>query len=319
MNTIHKIGLLAIFMGFLLTACQKENIDEIIPEEPIIVTDTIEVNPLVKQLSASANDALVIDCISIPLPIDFLTASGDVITVYSEADLDSTIVDFVYPFDVENTNSDTVLQIATVEELVLAITDCSTTLPECTDADAHVLLFFNALDILTINIYEYDVNYPVDLIVEGVQVTINSDDEYLPAVGGSPFDLLETELVYPITITQFGEDITLNNDGEVCQFYETLDEPCENKPAHIQFFFNEGGGVPVNCAYFINYPVEITSNGSTLTIAAPSDYLNELNASPTAFDDFELVYPASITNFNSGDQIVFNTDADICLYLDNCE
>ncbi|GAB4407804.1 MAG: hypothetical protein OHK0039_10450 [Bacteroidia bacterium] len=165
----------------------------------------------------------------------------------------------------------------------------------------------------------YEINYPVTLLVQGNQVVINNDSEYLPAVGGSPSNLLPTDLVYPITITQFGRDIVLNSDTDVCQFYQTLDEPCTNKPAHIQFFFNEGSGTRISCTYFIDYPVSIISDGDTLQIQTRDAYLTELNASPNAYNDIELIYPVGAAKFIDGSQLSFGSDADLCQYLNSCQ
>ncbi|MCI4670490.1 MAG: hypothetical protein MRZ79_20305 [Bacteroidia bacterium] len=322
MNLGSKVSLLLLSLAMLFAACQRENIDEIILQEQEYKPDTVKVNPILKRVGIFSSDSINIDCIRIPFPVDFLQASGNTVTVNSEAELDSvgmladSIINFVYPFDaVDNTGP---IQIDSLEDLLVAITTCGSAPVSCPDQDAHVLLFFNALNILTLNNYVYEINYPVSLIVEGTSVTINSDSQYLPAIGGSPFDYKETELVYPITITQFGRDIVLKSDADVCAFYETLDEPCTNKPAHIQFFFNEGGGVPVNCAYFINYPVSITSNGNTIQIQTRDDYLNQLNASPSAYNNIDLVYPVSITKFSGGQQPSFASGSDICQYLDNC-
>ncbi len=324
MKMINNISLLLLFLVILFSACQKENFDVIIVEDPEYQTDTIDVNPLIRRIATTSPNSIYLDCVSIPYPVEFLQASGNTITINSEAELDSagmladSIVNFVYPLDAIDDNGP--LLIEDLEGLILAIQACAVVpVAACPGQNAHVLLFFNALNILTLNKYVYEINYPVDLIVEGTQVTITNDSEYLPAVGGSPFDLLETELVYPISITQFGRDIVLNSDADVCQFSKTLDEPCENKPAHIQFFFNGGIGTRLSCAYFINYPFTITSNGNTIPITTGEDYLNELNSSPNAYFDIELVYPVTASKSTDGQQISFGTDADICQYLDNCQ
>jgi len=325
MNIPYKISLSLLLLGILFSACQKENFDVIIPEDPVFQPDTVEVNPLIKRIGSFSADSVYIACIGIPYPIAFLQASGNTVTVNSEVEIDSafmladSIVNFVYPFTAVDDSG--VIQITDIEDFLLALTLCGSAPPPtaCPGEDAHVLLFFNALNILTLNNYVYEINYPVNMIVEGNPVTLNNDDQYLPAVGGSPFDLLETDLVYPITITQFGRDIQLNSDADVCAFYETLDEDCTNKPAHIQFFFNEGSGAPVNCAYFINYPLSITTNGNTILIQSRDDYLNELNASPTAYNDIDLVYPVSATKFANGQQVNVGSATDMCQYLDNCQ
>ena len=266
-------------------------------------------------------------CSTLLFPFDAKLNDGTIVTVNDQNDYANYVLagehlEVVYPFSLEDAAGN-VTVVNDDSALILVFIDCGLfeidTVYDCSHSPAHVLLFFNALNILTMNNYVYEINYPVDLIVEGNPVTLNSDDQYLPAVGGSPFDLLETDLVYPITITQFGRDIQLNSDADVCAFYETLDEDCTNKPAHIQFFFNEGGGAPVNCAYFINYPVSITSNGSTIQIQTRDDYLSELNASPTAYNDIDLVYPVTATKFANGQQVNIGSAADMCQYLDNCQ
>jgi hypothetical protein len=327
MRITSKIIFSTLFLALLFVACDRQNIDEIIPASGTFEIDTVATNPFVKNIQSSGPDSILLDCIKIPFPLNFLQASGNTVTVNTEAELDSasmlpdSLVDFVYPFDaVVDTG---IIQVQDIEDLIIALQYCGTitidTLFDCSHSDPHVLLFFNALNILTTNKYPYEINYPVTLVVDGNQVAINSDSAYLPAIGGSPFNFLPTDLVYPITITQFGRDIVLNSDNDVCQFYQTLDEPCANKPAHIQFFFNEGGGTPINCAYFINYPVSMISDGDTLQIQTRNEYLTELNSSPNAYGDIELIYPVGASKFADGSQLSFGSASDICQYLNNCQ
>ncbi len=322
-----KIALSTLFLAMLLVACDKENIDEIIPEKVPFQPTTVAANPIMKTLQATSPDSLQVDCFKIPFPVDLLQASGSTVTVNSDTELDSvsmlpdSLVDFVYPFDGYIGTS--MITIQKVEDFIPVLTICGSividTVVDCSVLDPHVLLFFNGLDILTRNRYEYDINYPVTLVVNGSQVVLNQDADYLPAIGGSPFNYLPADLVYPITVTQFGRDIVLNNDNDVCDFYRTLEEPCANKPAHIQFFFNEGPGTPINCTYFIEYPVTIVSDGDTLQIATRDDYLTELNTAPNGYDDIELLYPVGASNFINGTLLSFGSDADICTYLNNCQ
>lgn len=324
MKSLNLIYVLCITILLVLASCQKENIDDIVPEEPHHSIDTITVNPIMSDLRSSSSDFITIECLSIPYPVTFLQQSGETITVSSEMEFEEaqmladTLVNFVYPIEATD-DSGTSVTIEGIEDLVIQITFCDMGETDCLDADAHVLLFFNGLDILTINKYVYTINYPVTLIVEGNQVVLNTDEEYLPAIGGSPFDYLSTELVYPITITQFGQDIILESDVDVCDFYATLDEPCENKPAHIQFFFNQGVGTAVSCAYLADYPITITTNSGNVALQTSQEYLDILNGSSTAYDDIQLVYPVSLTKLDNGQQVVCNSDGDICEYLENCQ
>ncbi len=148
-------------------------------------------------------------------------------------------------------------------------------------------------------------------------MVVNSEDEYITAIGGNPSRFLDVEIVYPVTITQFGQTIVLNDDGDVCDFYNTLREDCANKPAHIQFFYNEGPGTPINCAYFIEYPVKITLLGTTIEIQDRQQYRDLLNASPNALNGIELVYPVSVYQVQDDDKFTFDADAEICDYLEN--
>jgi hypothetical protein len=327
MSITSKIIFSTLFLALLFVACDRQNVDEIIPASGTFEIDSVATNPFVKNIQSSGTDSIRLDCISIPFPLDFLQASGDTITVNTGAELDSasmladSLVDFVYPFDAVVDGSAILIQ--DVNGIIAALQVCGLividTVTDCSFSPPHVTLFFNGLNILTVNNYPYEINYPVTLVVDGNQVVINSDSAYLPAIGGSPFNYLPTDLVYPITITQFGRDIVLNNDTDVCQFYQTLLEPCVNKPAHIQFLFNEGGGTPINCAYFIDYPVEIISDGDTLQVQTRNDYLTELNSSPNAYGDIELIYPVGATKFVDGTQLSFGSDSDICQYLNTCQ
>lgn len=322
-----KFAFPVLFLAMLFVACDKKNIDEIIPDKVPFQPNAVATNPLVKNLQSTSPDSLQLDCFKIPFPIDLLQASGSTVTVNSDTELDSvsmlpdSLVDFVYPFD--GYIGTTVYTIQKVEDFISVFTACGVfvidSAVDCSELEPHVLLFFNGLDILTRNRYEYDINYPVTLVVNGSQVVLNQDDDYLPAIGGSPFNYLPTELVYPITVTQFGRDIVLNNDSDVCAFYETLDEPCANKPAHIQFFFNEGAGTRISCTYFIDYPVTIVSDGDTLQLATRDAYLAELNSSSLAYNDIELLYPVTAVKYINGAQLSFGSDADICLYLNSCQ
>lgn len=320
MKKITSLFVLGIII--LFAACQKENIDLITPKNPGYKPDSVEVNSFIASMKTFGSDTLYLDCVEIPLPIDLKKESGATITISTSAQFNAltpmdSVVDFVYPFDVYVNNNKTTID--NIEDFVIALTLCDTTTYDCGDQDAHVLLFFNALDILTRNNYAYDIKYPVDLVVEGKQVTLNKDDDYLPAIGGSPFDYLETELVYPITIRQFGRDIVLKDDEDVCDFYATLDEDCVNKPAHIQFFYNEGPGTAISCTYFVNYPVDVKLNGSTIRLNSRDSYITLLDTSSTAYTNLQLDYPVSATKYDNGQTITFSSDSDICNYLDNCK
>lgn len=323
MKKVLNLSIFSLVLSFLFVACQKENVDSIVAGPAQYKVDTVDVNPILNQMKTYSNDTIFIDCIRIPFPVKFELASGTIATANDTADLNAlslqpdSIMDFHYPFQAYGPNG--AFMVNDISDIIVGLTGCHTTVVTCADLDAHVLLFFNGLNILTINKYEYTINYPVTIMVEGNPVVLTKDDDYLPAIGGSPFSYKQTDLVYPISISQFGRTLTFTSDNDVCAFYETLNESCGNKPAHIEFFFNEGAGTPINCTYFINYPVNVSDgNGNILKMQSRADYIAALNASPNAYGSFQLVYPVSANKYSNNQNITFTSDADICQYLNNC-
>ena len=323
MKILNKIILPALMMALLFASCRKDDVDEITSAPPSYSVDTIGVNPMLNRLKSSSTDTIQISCVKIPLPVTFRQASGSSITVNNQQEFDAaqlnpdSLVDFIYPFNSIVNGSN--FSITVIDDLALAVVTCSSRPTTCADLDAHVLLFYNALNLYSVNKYVYTINYPVTVIVDGVSIVLNNDDDYLSAIGGDPSRPKDAQLVYPITVNQFGRTITLNNDDDVCQFYFTLFEPCVNKPPHIQFFFNEGPGTPGNCTYFINYPLTVNMNGNPMNIVDRDAYLNLLNSSPNAYNGISLVYPVSAQRFNNNQNLVFISASDICQYLDTCQ
>lgn len=324
MKILNFLTILALFAGIILTSCQKENIDEIIPIDTVYQVDTIDVNPMISQLRTSSG-SIFLDCVEIPYPVDLVQLSGSTITINSDAELDAaimladSIVDFSYPFDAIVNNQTMIIE--SIEDIAIALIACGTididTLNSnpCNFAEAHILLFFNGLNIFSTNNYTYKFNYPITLIVEGTQVVLNNDADYILAIG-SPSRPKSAQIEYPVSVRQFGRTIVLNNDQDVCDFYNTLDEACSNKPAHIQLFHNTVG-VPLSCGFFVDFPVSLTRNGVQLTFQDRDEYLSELDTQG-AYDELEIVYPVSVTKVNNAQQVTFNSDNDICDYLDNC-
>lgn len=319
MKNLIRLGALALTLAITFGSCKKENKDEIIVNYS---PETVDVNPIIKRMQSFSADTLYISCVAIPYPIEFKQVSGKKLIVNDSAGLNAmysnadSVVDFVYPFKaVVKGNSTT---IGNVEELMNAIVFCDSRQATCADYDAHMLLFYNALNIFTTNKYVYTINYPVTVVVNGKNITLDQDDDYIPAIGGNPSRPEKATLVYPITIKQFGQTITLNNDQEVCDFHTTLSENCISKPAHIQFFFNEGGGTRISCAYFIHYPVQVDYKGKRYDIKNRGEYTSLLNNDTEVYKGLNLVYPVKATKFQNGTQLTFKANGDICTYLDNC-
>jgi len=320
MKNLMKLGVLALTMALSFASCNKENKDEIITNYS---PDTVQVNSMIKRMQTFSADTLYISCVAIPYPIEFKQVSGKKLTVKDSTDFNAarsngdSIIDFVYPFDAVVKGNPTTIN--DVEGLMNAIVFCDSKIVTCDDLDAHMLLFYKALNIFTTNKYVFTINYPVQVIVNGKTITLYDNDDYIPAIGGNPSRPEKATLVYPISIKQFGQTITLNNDQDVCDFHSTLSENCANKPAHIQFFFNEGGGTPINCAYYITYPVQADYKGNRYTFKNRDAYTSFLNNDPDVYKGLTLVYPVEATKFKNGQVLTFNANSDICQYLDNCK
>lgn len=319
MKTLLKISAISFFLVLFSSACEKTNIDTcVVDYRP----DTVDFNPLINKMQNFSADTLYISCIAIPYPIDFKQLSGNVLTVNDSADLNlallnqDSITDFVYPIQAYRDGN--LLTILNINDLVTEVVYCDTTSVSCADLDPHVLLFFNALNIFTLNKYTYTIQYPVQIQVNGQNIVLNQDSDYLPAIGGNPMQPDSATLVYPITIHQFGQSIVLNSDQDVCNFYASLDEACQNKPAHIQFFFNEGAGTPITCTYFINYPVQATYNGNTVQFQSFSDYASLLDNDPNAYNGISLIFPVTVAKYQNNQNLTFTSDLDICNYLTTC-
>ena len=66
MKFLNKAWLLLLCAGLFFTACEKENIDEIVvTEEPNYEPGTVDVNNLISALQVSEEESLELDCITI--------------------------------------------------------------------------------------------------------------------------------------------------------------------------------------------------------------------------------------------------------------
>ncbi len=126
--------LLLFFMAFVLTNCEKENIDIIdIVEDPIIVDTTIISNTLLFRTSpGTTNDGLDLDCITILYPFELETLDGSYVTINDEDDFFNSlqdslsaagIIDFVYPLNVLDDNGD-LTQVNNGEEFAEMFAEC---------------------------------------------------------------------------------------------------------------------------------------------------------------------------------------------------
>lgn len=170
------------------------------------------------------------DCYLADLTIEFpytvITDDGETIIIEDanqEADLILSGVHYTieYPFNLVDADGG-LIAVNSEQEFIELLLPCIITIEptEPCDGDAHIVLFFNAHNIFTVFECPFDINYPVEVTVDGAPVTLNSVEDYY-AETGAPFSFVgEVELVYPITVTvqEDGSMVELNSDDDLCEF-----------------------------------------------------------------------------------------------------
>ena len=180
---------------------------------------------------AAGNGILIqgFGCNDIVFPFTILTENGETLTLNDENEYANLILsgesfELVYPFSLINIDGETIV-INNIDDLIAAINECGfgTIIiypADPCDTPAHIQLFFNAHNVFTVYDCPFDINYPIDLEVDGATNVITTLNEYFVASGAPNNINPTTQLIYPITVTQDGMIITLNNDEEVCAFID---------------------------------------------------------------------------------------------------
>ncbi len=164
--------------------------------------------------------------LTIQFPYTVITADGETIIIEDanqEADLILSGVHYTieYPFNLVDADGG-LIAVNSEQEFIELLLPCIITIEptEPCDPDAHIILFFNAHNIFTVFECPFDINYPVEVTVDGAPVTLNSVEDYY-AETGAPFNFVgQVELVYPITVTvqEDGSTVELNSDEDLCEF-----------------------------------------------------------------------------------------------------
>lgn len=168
--------------------------------------------------------------LSIQFPYDILTEDGESITLENENQEAALILSgvhytIVYPFNLVDADG-TVVTINDELQFIELILPCFIEIGvegPC-DGDAHVGLFFNAHNIFTVYDCPFEINYPVDVIIDGTPTTLNNVNDYFNETG-APSSFGDVDLVYPITVTveADGSTVELNSDQDVCDFLLSCD------------------------------------------------------------------------------------------------
>ena len=81
MKTLYKLSTLVFVFAMLLTACNKDNIEEVTPEDPNYVPTTTKTNNLIdSERSSTTSTGVEMACLQINYPFDMVLESEETIT-----------------------------------------------------------------------------------------------------------------------------------------------------------------------------------------------------------------------------------------------
>jgi hypothetical protein len=146
----------------------------------------------------------------------------------------------------------------------------------------------------------FEVNFPLNLSVNGELVTINSEDDFITILTDiGDVEEVEIELVYPITVTIFSDSSTVVINSE--EEWEALCDACH---------FDGGDGDFDDECFTINYPLGVLIAGETITVEdeeALGELFNEIN--PEDFGGF--AFPLSVTIEDTGEIVTINNEEEL--------
>lgn len=279
----RKSLFLFLAFGLLLafTSCDNEiNQDSILPdfeieeEMPELLNEALPPPP-----DATVEERLRRPCFRFVFPIEIALRNGTIIVANDAEDLRAAYVriraanaqaNFVYPFDVELANGETVTieRFITLRRLHRA----------CRGLDEEP-----AEPCITIN-------YPIEVISGDSTFTVNNRVELARA--NQAFRPRGVSIVYPIDVT-FADDgrvVTINGDREL---------------ARIRNFCNSRGEDDDRgeYCYRVIYPVDLLVNGRPRTVVSRAAWRLVVRAA-IRDAEIEIVYPVSLLHRESGEIVV---------------
>ncbi|MCB0583086.1 MAG: hypothetical protein KDD10_27660 [Phaeodactylibacter sp.] len=257
-------------------------------------------------------------CYSLVYPVSLEDGDGNAYTVNTEQeliDLFATVspLFYVLPLTVTDVDGNQVV-IDDVDSFFAAVDSCvgTTITPPVIVGAVFQIEGFGCNELV----------FPFNLeLSDGSVVTINDEDDYANFVLGNDENF---QLAYPFSLVNLITGDTLNIDTddafieslEACGIIIIIEEPDScSAPAHIFLFFNQG---IIQCNYTVNYPAQVEAEGVIYDLDDMNDYFAVYNMYSSQIDAIDIVYPISITLVNSGDIIEFNSDAEICAFINDC-
>jgi hypothetical protein len=285
MKSVLNIILFTFLLGTFLISCEKENIDEIILEDPDYEPEEEKVNSLLSQISTdNVQGSIMLNCVAIPYPFELELKSGKTKVINYKSDWDMAqdtsnmdkAVDFVFPLEIVDTEGKNV-KIKSNLELGRDFASCipqkgwakamstNETLPAC----------------LYGGLFCFDLIYPVSLIDESGSITaINSETAMIDLFANTQSSL---SFVLPIGV--------VNKDNGIQTTIENLDDfwsvigQCKDMTPLVT---SDGFVFQGFICFELVYPVTmVNGDGNTIMVNSADEYATlVLNGEP-----LEIVYP----------------------------
>ncbi|MEL6657628.1 MAG: hypothetical protein AAFR36_14320 [Bacteroidota bacterium] len=254
-------------------------------------------------------------CFDLVYPVDLEDTDGHTYTANNEVELIDLCITvpnlfFTLPFTVTDEDGEEVV-IESVAGFYDLFWDCEGNTPPGTEGGITIDLI--DLDSANCDFETLAIQYPYDVLTEdGELITVEDENEEAALIlSGEDYTVQ-----YPFNlIAGDSQIITINNDEEFILFIlpclVTIEEPepCST-PAHVFLWFNQGGGCGV-----VDYPNQITAGGIVYDINDIDEYFVVYNQ--YAWDEIDIVYPISVTE-TDGTVVTFNSDQEICDYINEC-
>ncbi len=259
--TLHILLLFVAALFF--TACEKDNMDEIVVDEPEYTPDVVESNNLFLAMRSTDSEGLDLGCLTVLYPFDLELESGSTVTINSESDFiaatDTTAedpaVDFVYPLDILDAGGNST-QASSIDELGQSFVACIPNGGWTYGSTSDLVPAFSFTDLC------FDLVYPVGLEdLDGNTYTADDEDDLIDLI--ATVDQLFFTL--PITVTDAnGDELVIDAYDGFSNLVESCDGVGVNPPVNIA-----GGSIEVvgfGC-YELQYPFTLQlSDGSTVEI-----------------------------------------------------
>lgn len=310
MKFLSPFFLLLLCIGLLMTACEKENFDEIVPTgEPVFQPDSVAVNSLLKVAkSGNTAEGVELACITINFPFELLLDSGVTITINSQAEFEAAIfaegpnqvVDFVFPLTITDDAGEVLLiedNLALGNAFISCIPQEGWEESSASDATIPVFLFDDTC---------FDIIYPVD-------VEDDAGNTYLVTNEAELIDLsAENEvLFFSLPLTVIDKDSMELTIETVSMFFDLV-FTCDgvSPPVVGENFVITGFG----CNKLLYPATLLTSEGELITVNNEDEYVNLILSGVSV----ELQFPFSLLNLITGETMTINDELDLIAALQAC-